>query len=61
MGLSYVVEELGLQPISRPMNIRVDNTTAEAFANGTSKRSKMTHIDQRLEFVRAMCVSGDGW
>ena len=54
MGLSYVVEELGLPEISKPMNIRVDNTAAEAFANGTAKRTKMTHIDQRLEFVQAM-------
>ena len=36
------------------MNIGVDNTTAECFANGTAKRSKIKHVDQRLRFVKAM-------
>ena len=54
MGLSYVVEELGLPSIELPMNIQVDNKTAQFFANGTVKRSKIRHIDQRQMFVRAM-------
>jgi hypothetical protein len=54
LGLSYVVEELGLPPIPLPLPIQVDNTTAKAFANGTVKRSKIKHIDQRLMFVRAL-------
>jgi hypothetical protein len=54
LGLSYVVEELGLPSIPLPLPIQVDNTTAKAFANGTVKRSKIKHIDQRLMFVRAL-------
>eukprot|EP00035_Acanthoeca_spectabilis_P017119 m.357407 g.357407 ORF g.357407 m.357407 type:complete len:817 (-) comp16615_c0_seq7:330-2780(-) len=51
LGLSYAVEELGLPPISRPFNVYVDNTTAEVFAKGTVRRSKLKHIDQRQFWV----------
>jgi hypothetical protein len=51
LGLSYVVEELGLPSIPLPLQFFVDNTTAKCFANGTVQRSKLKHIDCRQCWV----------
>ena len=36
------------------MKVQVDNTTAELFAKGTVKNSKLRHIDLRQEWVRTL-------
>ena len=54
LGLSYVVEEMGLPPIPLPMQFFVDNTTAKAFAEGSVQRSKLKHIDCRQCWVTAV-------
>ena len=54
LGLTYVVEELGLPPVQLPVTHFVDNKAAEAFAAGTVKRSKLKHIDCRQEWVKAL-------
>jgi len=51
LGLSYVVEELGLPSIPLPLPFFVDNTTAKCFADGTVQRSKLKHIDCRQCWV----------
>jgi hypothetical protein len=54
LGLSYVIEELGLPPIRLPMEINVDNSTAVAFAGKSVKRTRLRHIDTRQWWVRAV-------
>ena len=36
------------------MLMHLDNTTAEAFMNDTVARSKLKHIDNRQDWVRAL-------
>ena len=45
LGLTYVVEELGLPPVSLPFHVGVDNSTAETFAKQSAIRTKLRHID----------------
>ena len=50
---SYLYEECGMKfPI--PFVLLMDNATAEAFCNGTVKRSKLRHIDCRQEWVHTL-------
>jgi hypothetical protein len=58
LGLSYVVEELGLPPIDKPMEIQVDNSTVVAFAGRSAKRTKLRHIDTRQWWVRGLRDAG---
>ena len=37
-----------------PFVLLMDNATAEAFCNGTVKRSKLRHIDCRQEWVHTL-------
>ena len=48
-----MVDELGFKfPV--PFTLEVDNQTAIHFAKGTTKRSKMKHIDARQSWVEAL-------
>ena len=53
LHLSYVEDEMGFGTI-RPIVINVDNTTAIAFSENSTKRSKMRHIDCRQLWVQAL-------
>ena len=53
MHLSYTSEEQGI-PFPKPMKVQVDNTTAELFAKGTVKNSKLRHIDLRQLWVKTL-------
>ena len=53
LDLCYLYEECGMKfPI--PFVLQMDNATAEAFCNGTVKRSKLRHIDCRQEWVKTL-------
>jgi hypothetical protein len=51
--LSHVAEEMGFD-FPKPFKIQMDNTAAESFAKGTAFKSKLKHIDCRLEWVRLL-------
>ena len=53
LHLGYVTEELGL-PFTWPIELRVDNATAIHFSQGSSRRSKLRHIDSRQAWVEAL-------
>ena len=51
--LGYCMEEMHID-FPEVINLQVDNTTAEAFANDTVTKSKLKHIDCRQEWVKAI-------
>lgn len=51
LHLSYVVDEIKNIEFPKPIEMQVDNTTAEVFINNTAFKSKMKHIDCRQEWV----------
>jgi hypothetical protein len=55
LAYSYVVEEAGI-PVPRPVIIQVDNMAALAFSKQTSHsgRSKLRHIDCRLQWLKVL-------
>ena len=53
MGLSYVVEEMGIE-FPFPFTLEIDNDAAKIFALGTAQRSKLKHIDCRQEWVKTL-------
>ena len=53
LGLSYEAEELGLQ-FPLPFTLQVDNQAALAFVYNTVQRSRLRHIDCRMEWVKAI-------
>ena len=53
LHLSYVTDEMGL-PFLKPVKLEVDNTTAVDFSKGSTRRSKLRHIDARQAWVEAM-------
>ena len=53
MGLSYVVEEMGMAfPI--PFTLEMDNDAARIFCIGAAHKTKLKHIDCRQEWVRTL-------
>ena len=53
LHLGYVTEELGL-PFHWPIELKVDNATAIHFSLGSTRRSKLRHIDSRQAWVEAL-------
>jgi hypothetical protein len=53
MGLSYVVEEMGLE-FPFPFTLEIDNEAAIVFAKGSAQRSKLKHIDCRQEWIKTL-------
>ena len=53
MHLSYVADEMGIN-FPSPIELQMDNTTAEAFINHTCFKSKLKHIDARQEWVKVL-------
>ena len=51
MGLSYVVEEMGMI-FPFPFTLEMDNDTARMFCLGTAHKIKLRHIDCRHEHGR---------
>ena len=54
LHLGYVLEKMGFN-YSMPIELHVDNSTAVAFSQGQTKRSKMRHIDTFQLWVEALC------
>ena len=51
LHLSYVTDKMGFEfPI--PLTLEVDNQTAIHVSKGSTKRSKIKHIDARQSWVR---------
>ena len=53
LHLSYVMDEMGT-PLPEPIELCLDNTTAEAFMNDSCERSKLKHIDTRQYWVEEL-------
>ena len=53
LGLGYIIEESGME-FPKPAPLQLDNATAESFANNSTQRSKLKHIDCRQEWVRML-------
>ena len=53
MGFSYVVEEMGLE-MDKPFVLEMDNEAARTFIKGNGGRTKMKHIDCRMEWVQTL-------
>ena len=52
--VSYIIEELGLTPVTLPLRMEVDSTTAESFIKNTCAKTRLKHIDQRQNWVLAL-------
>ena len=50
LHLSYVSDEMGWS-MDLPLEIQVDNAAAIAFGGGSTRRSKLRHIDVRQQWV----------
>ena len=48
MGMSYFVEEMGLQ-MDKPFILEVDNQAEFIFTKGNAQKTKLKHIDCRQE------------
>jgi hypothetical protein len=54
LNLSYIVEEIHNVDFPKPIELQMDNTTAETFANNTAFKSKLKHIDCRQHWVKVL-------
>ena len=50
LHLKYVCEEMGI-PFPKPFKLQMDNDAARCFANDSTFKSKLKHIDCRQEWV----------
>ena len=53
MGLSYVVQEVGMI-FPFPFVLEMDNDAARIFCLGSAHKTKLKHIDCRQEWVRTL-------
>ena len=51
--LSYVADNMRLH-FPKPAKLKLDNSTAEVFANNSAFKSKLKHIDTRQEWVQVI-------
>ena len=54
MGLSYIVEEMGMI-FPFPFTLEMDNNAARIFCLGNTHKTKLKHIDCCQEWVRTLC------
>jgi len=56
LGLNYhyVLEEMGIMKRPSPLIARTDSAAAIGFAEGKGKKTKIRHIDQRMEWVQEL-------
>ena len=57
MGLSYVIEEMGLVP-PKPLILEIDNSAAIIFTQGNAQKTKLKHIDCQQEWVKTIRDKG---
>jgi hypothetical protein len=53
LHLAYITDELGFE-MPAPIHLECDNATAILFSKGTTRRSKLWHIDARQAWVEAL-------
>ena len=53
LGLSYVIEEMGIE-FSLPFKLEMDNPAARIFCLGSALKTKLKHIDCRQEWVQTL-------
>ena len=46
LALSYSTDEMGIS-FSKPIELQMDNSTAEVFVSDTAYKTKLKHIDVR--------------
>jgi hypothetical protein len=51
---SFVLEEMGIMERPKPMVCQTDSAAAMGFASGSGKKTKIRHIDQRMEWVQEL-------
>jgi hypothetical protein len=54
LNFHYVLEEMGIMQRPSPMIARTDSAAAIGFAKGQGKKTKIRHIDQRMEWVQEL-------
>ena len=47
------MEEMGI-PYPQPYKLQIDNAAAKTFAKNTAGRTKLKHIDSRLDWVKTL-------
>ena len=57
MYLNHVMEEMDI-PYPQPYKLQIDNAAAKTFAKNTAGRTKLKHIDARLDWVKTLRNSG---
>ena len=57
LGLSYKAEE-ALVPCPLPLNVQVDNMASIVFKNGTAPKSRLVHVDCRLQWCKQLRDAG---
>jgi len=53
LALSHSTDELGI-PFPRPIELQMDNSTAEVFVNDTAYKTNLKHIDVRQKWVQTL-------
>ena len=53
LALSYSTDEMGIS-FPKPIELQMDNSTAEVFVNGTAYKTKLKHIDVRQRWVQTL-------
>ena len=53
LGLSYCAAEMG-ELFPKPFILQMDNNAAQIFCKNTALNTKLKHIDQRQEWVKAL-------
>ena len=53
LSLSYASSEMAIN-FPSPIDLQMDNSTAEVFVNDTAYKTKLKHIDVRQEWVRTL-------
>ena len=55
LALSHLTDEMhtGI-PFPKPIELQMDNSTAEVFANDTAHKTKLKHIDVRQKWVQTL-------
>ena len=54
LNLHYVLEEMGIMARPSPIIAHTDSEAAMGFAKGSGKKTKIRHIDQRMEWVKEL-------
>ena len=53
VALSYSTDEVGIS-FPQPIELQMDNSTAEVFVNDTAYKTKLKHIDVRQKWVQTL-------